>query len=155
MDIQNSGLSDTDTVSMKSNVSTDSEDPLARYASLLSRIDPRSIFSLAMRVRQNHLKEYGHEAIVGLHEYTVVQPPNCGSFNLIYTIKFSDGLRWVIRIPAPGEHGRFTPTSSRNLRSEAITVSFLRNNTTMPIPKMFDFDETPNNEIGAPFILMD
>ena len=155
MEIQNDSLSDAETASTKSDISTDSEDPLARYASLLSRIESRTVLSLAMRVRQNHLKGNGHEADIRYHEGTVIQPPNCGSFNLIYTIEFSDGLKWVLRIPAPGEHGRFTPTSSRNLRSEAMTMSFLRKNTAIPIPKIFDFDETTNNEIGAPYILMD
>ncbi|KAL7266591.1 hypothetical protein RUND412_010859 [Rhizina undulata] len=34
-------------------------------------------------------------------------------------------------------------------------MRFLRKNTTIPIPEVFAFDETTNNEILAPFIMME
>jgi hypothetical protein len=49
----------------------------------------------------------------------------------------------------------FTPASSRLIRSEAMTMSFLRANTSIPIPKIHAFDETTGNELGVPYILMD
>ena len=85
---------------------------------------------------------------------TVIEPLNCDSFNLVYKLKFSDGDKLVMRIPAPGEQGCFTPSSSRILRSDAMTMSFLHQNTLIPIPQIFSFDETIDNEIGALYILM-
>lgn len=131
-----------------------SEHPSSRYVSLLATITPQSLATLAIRVRQRHLKEAHPNESDAVFECTVIQPANYGSFNMVYSLEFSDGVKWVIRIPAPGEHGSFTPTSSRFLRSDAMTMSFLRQNTSLPIPEIFDFDETINNEIGAPYILM-
>lgn len=34
-------------------------------------------------------------------------------------------------------------------------MSFLRQNTSIPIPEIYDFDETTNNELGVPYILME
>ncbi|KAL7275046.1 hypothetical protein RUND412_002040 [Rhizina undulata] len=43
----------------------------------------------------------------------------------------------------------------RSLQSEALIMCFLWKNTTIPISEVFGFDETTNNEILAPFILME
>jgi aminoglycoside phosphotransferase (APT) family kinase protein len=60
----------------------------------------------------------------------------------------------VLRIPSPGKDGYFTPESSRLLRSDAATMRFLREHVSMPIPEIYDFDESTDNELGAPYILM-
>ena len=128
-----------------------SEDRFARFKSLMAIITYQSLVSLAIRVRYNDGPGKNDQN----HRCTVIQPPNCGSFNLLYTLEFSDGVRWVLRIPCLGEDRYFTPASSRLIRSEAMTMSFLRENTSIPIPKIHAFDETTNNEVGVPYILMD
>lgn len=35
-----------------------------------------------------------------------------------------------------------------------MTMGFIRSNTTIPIPEVITFDETTNNEISAPYIIM-
>jgi len=128
-----------------------SEETPARYVSLMASMTPESLGSLGIRVR---LEASGKDSMFGC---TVLdfERPNYGSFNLLYTLQFSDGMKWVVRIPAPGEQGLFTPTSSRFIRSDAMTMSFIRQNTNIPIPEIFDFDETVDNEIGAPYMMME
>ena len=87
-----------ETTSMKSNTSTISEDPLALFSSVIASIAPHSLTSLAIRVREKKTRSVESDAVYGC---TVVQPPTCGSFNLIYTFEFSDGVKWIMRIPAP------------------------------------------------------
>jgi aminoglycoside phosphotransferase (APT) family kinase protein len=147
-------------LSSTTHTSTDSTDSLARFASVLVTINTESIKSLASRTRNKRSKrpESGRGAWPSenthFDECTVIEPPNCGSFNLLYTLIFLDRVKWVLRIPSPGEDGNFTPESSRLLRSDAMTMEFLREHVSMPIPQIYDFDETINNEIGTPYILM-
>jgi hypothetical protein len=115
-------------------------------------ITSESLVSLAIHVR---CKSQDVPEEKQPHRCTVIQPPNCGSFNLLYTLEFQDGVKWVLRIPCPGENGHFTPAASRLIRSEAMTMNFVRENTSIPIPKIYAFDESTNNEVGAPYILMD
>jgi len=134
--------------------SAESDNPLARFEPLLSAISLQSLIALAVRVRRYSLKTRDQVVDQSL-QCTVVQPPNCGSFNLLYTLEFSDGAKWAVRIPCPGENGSLVPKSPRMLFSEIMTMSFIRRNTSIPIPRVYDFCETPSNEIGVPYILME
>ena len=138
--------------STRPKTSTSSEGPRIRIASMLTTIPPHSVASLATRLRfaGNMPDEWPHHDAC-----TVLQPPQYGSFNLLYTVEFADGCKRLVRIPSPDKDGLFTPNSSRALCSEAFTMTFLRRNTTIPIPEIFDFDETTENEIGAPYLFME
>lgn len=59
-------------------------------------------------------------------------------FNLLYTVEFADGVKWLVRISSPGENGRFTPSTSRCPHSEVYTVTLLRRNMSIPIPEIFN-----------------
>ena len=132
--------------------STDSEDSLSPFAYLISSIPLPALAALATRIRCQYSTEDGREKS---YKCTVIQPPKCGSFNLVYVLEFTDGVKWIARIPATGKHGQFTQTSLRAIRSEALTMLFLRKNTSILIPQIYDFDETTDNELCAPYILME
>ena len=34
-------------------------------------------------------------------------------------------------------------------------MTFLHHNTSIPIPEIYGFDETTDNEIGVPYVLME
>src|SRR5579859_2450454 len=140
-------------MSTRSNLSNMSDGLPSRFASLLTTITPRSLIALAVRIRYTDVL---HEGLRTQHQRCIViQPPKYGAFNLLYTVEFGDGARWLVRIPCPGENGRFTATSSRSIRSEAYTMAYLRRNTSIPIPEIHGFDETTSNEVGAPYIMME
>ena len=129
-----------------------SEDPLDLFSSLLNRITTESIVSLATRARQNYLQRTSPD---NSSEWVCSVPkPSCGSFNLVFKLEFSDGVSWILRIPRHTEDGHYIDRVTRFIRSEATTMSFLRKNTSIPIPEVFEFDETVENEIGAPYSLM-
>jgi hypothetical protein len=132
--------------------STVLEDPPSHFASLLASITPHSLVSLAIRVRY---KGNRHKEGIQDHQCSLIRPLKYGSFNILYTVEFADGVKWLVRIPNPGGNGRFTLSNVRCLRSEVYTMAFLRCNTSIPIPETYDFDETIDNEIGAPYVVME
>jgi aminoglycoside phosphotransferase (APT) family kinase protein len=66
----------------------------------------------------------------------------------------ADGTRLVIRVPATGWGAGMTPAAERALRSQAATMRLIRQQTTVPVPEIYDLDTTVNNKIGAPYICM-
>lgn len=129
--------------------SSDSEDPFAHFASLLAKIKPESIVSMAVRIYHEHSAIPSSERIT----CDLVSPPLCGSFNLLHVLNFSDGTKWILRIPMEGPEG--FPTDGRQLESEVKTMHFIRKNTTIPIPDIIRFDGTTENEIGWPYFIME
>lgn len=77
-----------------------------------------------------------------------------GSYNLVHIIEFDDDLKYVVRVPVTGWNGQFTETVQRSFTSQALTMRFVRKETTIPVPEIYAFDITSANAIGAPYILM-
>jgi len=110
---------------------------------VLAHVKPAAVTSLAVGVRR--LNDHNQEYTCAVRE-----PPNCGSFNPLYTLEFSDGIKWILRIPTPGENGLFnTPSSTRGLRSEVMTMI----EDTTNHPRAFRF-QRDLEELGVPYILM-
>jgi hypothetical protein len=78
-----------------------------------------------------------------------------GSFNLSLVIKFDDGgPKAVIRFPKPG----ITATNLRDekVRNEVQVLKFLREKTTIPVPRVVSWGMTEDSpEHLGPFIIMD
>ncbi|KAI5840870.1 hypothetical protein DFP73DRAFT_633757 [Morchella snyderi] len=129
---------------------SDSVDSFARFASLLARIQPESITAMALRIHQ----EWSPYSLADKITCTLVSPPLCGSFNLIHVLNFSDGVRWVLRIPLESSQSSEFCTTGRRLESEVMTIHFIRKNTTIPIPDIIKFDPNCENEIASPYMMM-
>jgi hypothetical protein len=77
-----------------------------------------------------------------------------GGMNYHIEISFDDGVSWLARIR------RFNATSPplelRNyiMHSEIATLKFL-SNTTVPAPKLYDFNLDETNPVGVSYILME
>ncbi|KAJ5779979.1 Aminoglycoside phosphotransferase [Penicillium paradoxum] len=84
-----------------------------------------------------------------------VAEPSPGVFHVSYQVKFADGVTWLLQIPAEGTPDQFNDEEAEGLRSEAVTMIMLRRETTIPIPKVFAFDNTCANELKVPYILME
>lgn len=78
----------------------------------------------------------------------------CGSYNLVHIVEFEDKVKYVVRVPAVGFGDRLTTTAQSALKSQALTMRFIQENTTIPLPKVYAVDANSSNEIGAPFIVM-
>ncbi|OJJ89569.1 uncharacterized protein ASPGLDRAFT_63040 [Aspergillus glaucus CBS 516.65] len=64
----------------------------------------------------------------------VNQHPASGSFNWAIRISFEDGTRWFLR--------------------EAATLQYIKASSDIPIPDVYDYSATSDNDIGIPYILM-
>ncbi|KAE9375799.1 hypothetical protein N431DRAFT_531881 [Stipitochalara longipes BDJ] len=77
-----------------------------------------------------------------------------GGYNLIHVVEFEDGVKYVIRVPAVGWGARWTDNARNAFRSQALTLRYIKENTEIPVPEVYDFDTTQANTIGAPYMVM-
>ena len=78
-----------------------------------------------------------------------------GSYNILFPIIFKDGVQWLFKVPATGHPGAWNSSAARALRSEALTMRLLKKKTSIPVPIVYDFDSSMDNEFHCPFILME
>ncbi|KAJ0123844.1 uncharacterized protein J7T55_012314 [Diaporthe amygdali] len=76
-----------------------------------------------------------------------------GSFNLVHILQL-DEAKMVIRIPTTGQFGDLPGPAKEALESQVHTLKYIKEHTGIPVPEVFHFDTTANNEIGAPYIAM-
>ena len=109
----------------------------------------------------SNIRCYGHRSVSYEVQYCtlvacdVLETVSCGSYNAVFNLKFTDGVDWVLKVPSKGHGRRWTSATSKALESEAQTLRLIRRETTIPVPKVYAFDSSLNNEIGCPFIVME
>jgi hypothetical protein len=74
-----------------------------------------------------------------------------GSYNLVHIIQL-DAFKLAIRVPATGWGEGITATAARAMESQVSTLRLIATKTTIPVPQVYAFDTTSNNEIGASYI---
>ena len=131
---------------VESNSDSDAEYLAERFGCLLS-MGADSLEALAGRIRKSSCSDayQGHCQLVSRLN---------GSYNLVHVLDFTDGIKYVIRVPLTAQEGRFDENAQRELRAHALTLRYIKKNTGLPVPDVFDFDVTHQNEIGAPYIAM-
>lgn len=91
-----------------------------------------------------------------------------GGRHLVKEIVFDDDVHWIARvripavnfsadenfIPKPVSHS-WTANKAAEMQSEIDTMAFLRERTDIPVPQVFKYETTPNNKVGAPYMLME
>ncbi|KAL5334417.1 hypothetical protein BJX70DRAFT_402634 [Aspergillus crustosus] len=78
-----------------------------------------------------------------------------GSHHIYFQIEFTDSLRWLCQVPCNGYEGAFDESSARALRNEALTMRLIQRETSIPVPEVYDFKDSTDNELRVPFILME
>ncbi|KAI3316650.1 kinase-like domain-containing protein [Xylariaceae sp. AK1471] len=82
----------------------------------------------------------------------VSKAPKSGSLNWVIFVSFDDGIDWVFRSPCTS--AVFTDESaSKMLVSEAATMKYLRAHCSVPVPEVYSYSGTKDNDIGVPYIL--
>lgn len=77
-----------------------------------------------------------------------------GSYNCAYVMQFFEGAKFVIRVPAAGRPGRWTKIDADALRSQVLTMAYIRRHTNLPIPDTLFFSTSLDIEnFGYPFII--
>lgn len=142
--------------------SQDEDDPETFFAEAMDhfKVDRLPQFAstirkkLAEKSKQSHgsgLASLSADAV----DCTVLSQYFYGSYNMLYPVEFTDGLRWLLKLPAIGYPGRFGKADGRALAAEALTMQMIKQKTTIPIPEVFAFDPSVENELGCAFILME
>jgi hypothetical protein len=80
-----------------------------------------------------------------------------GGYNLIYEFEFSDGVLWIARVPSKVRALRplEDPLSQQSMQSMIDTVQYIIHNTSIPVPQIYGFDVSCENELGRPYVFME
>ena len=133
-----------------------SEPQIHRFGGILRTLNLEAIPAFASNIRQSGHHTTGIYKCPGntdLIPCKIIGSPLCGSFHIVFTLEFEDGVKWMLKISANGHH--FDSVAAAALVSEARTMQLLKNETTIPVPAVYAFDATSSNELNSPFILME
>ncbi len=131
---------------------SDESDEMHRFKPVLDAIDLEGLPQLAVSVRVGKVHSDTMDASITCK---VVTPPITGSYNLLYRLEFSDGVCWMLKVPATGHRARFDELAAQALTSEALTMRLLKRKTTIPVPEVYLFNASLDNEVKCPFIMME
>ena len=133
------------------------ESQVQRFGGILRAMNLEAIPAFASNIRQ-----FGHPTTgiisksfcnFDMIPCKIVDLPLCGSFHIVFTLEFDDGVKWMLKISANGH--RFDSVAAAALISEARTMQLLKRETTIPVPVVYAFDASSSNELNSPFILME
>ncbi|PSN71625.1 hypothetical protein BS50DRAFT_583290 [Corynespora cassiicola Philippines] len=77
-----------------------------------------------------------------------------GAYNHVVILALDSQVRYVIKVPATGNEDEWHESDARQLRSEALLIKYIGMKTKVPVPEIFSWDDSSENCIGAPYILM-
>lgn len=118
------------------------------------RLDRLPLFATSVRELQREPVKLETESNNST-DCSILSPPLVGSFHILFRIKFGDGAQWVLKVPATGHPDRFDEPDAKALTSEALTMRLIKRETTVPIPEVYSFNASTQNDLGCPFILME
>jgi hypothetical protein len=80
-----------------------------------------------------------------------------GGVHMVRIIEFDDGIRWVarLRMPPLDSSGLSELSQETKKQSEYMTMSLVRQETSVPVPEVHAVETSQHNSVGASFMLMD
>jgi hypothetical protein len=114
-----------------------------KFSAIISSISPLHLQDLALTTRRNLNNDLLPEI-----SCVVSTPPRTGSFNIVYELSFSDGIKWAIRVSATG-------VRSCSFYLDIVTQQFISSKTSMPIPRIHDWSLDTRNILSYPYVIMD
>ncbi|GAB1311967.1 hypothetical protein MFIFM68171_02177 [Madurella fahalii] len=114
------------------------------------------------KINKNALLSYA-SLLRGNQPCTLSSEFSVGHFNLVRKIQFDDGVEWIarLRMPPMADHGNgmISPPSWEriflDMQSELATMEFVRQNTDIPIPRVYAHDLDDQNAVGCPFSIIE
>ncbi|KAK3063248.1 hypothetical protein LTS18_001911 [Coniosporium uncinatum] len=96
----------------------------------------------------------------------IIEKKSEGTFHRVFAIKPYDlpndgksrsklAQKLCLRIPLIGHQARWTDTDGECLRTEALTMKYIRRHTNLAVLEILGYEHTLDNRIHAPFILME
>ncbi|KAI1616671.1 kinase-like domain-containing protein [Exophiala viscosa] len=129
-------------------------DDFEKFRPIMAAIDLDKVkhAALEMRAQQRPYHNADREGDVnGALDCTIAEELHRGSFNLVYVVQWSDGLKWILRVPGHGLE--FDANDVTRMNTEYRTMEYIRQHTTIPIPQVFSW-EINCESIGVPFAFM-
>lgn len=80
-----------------------------------------------------------------------------GAYHHVVFVKLNKGAlqeHYIIKVPAVGTAARWQQGDAHNLRCEADLMLHIRRNTSVPVAEVLAYEDSPENALGAPYILM-
>ncbi|OAR02951.1 hypothetical protein LLEC1_07651 [Akanthomyces lecanii] len=74
-----------------------------------------------------------------------------GFNNVVFELEFSDHVQWIVRVP----YRDFAKSDRVSMLSEIATMAVIKSNTSIPIPRIFDFKASADQPFGYPYMLME
>ncbi|WEW60421.1 hypothetical protein PRK78_005907 [Emydomyces testavorans] len=74
-----------------------------------------------------------------------------GFNNVIFEVAFSDGVFWIARV----QHQSNMEEEMDSILSEVATMEVVKENTNIPVPRVFDYDISAKNPFGYSYITME
>lgn len=74
-----------------------------------------------------------------------------GFNNVVLELAFSDNVYWIARIP----HQALDDGDRISMLSEIATMQIIRQHTTIPVPRVFDFETSADQPFGYPYVFME
>lgn len=74
-----------------------------------------------------------------------------GFNNLVLQVAFSDNINWIARVP----YRTLDDNTKTSLLSEIATMKIVRQRTSVPVPRVFDFELSVHEPFGHPYVLME
>jgi hypothetical protein len=115
------------------------------FASIIASINPLHLQELALTTRRNIFPNLAADL-----SCIASTPPGVGSFNIVYKLTFSDGIKWVIRIPA-----LFSPACSRTFYLDIMSQRLISSKTSIPLLQIHYWSLDASNLLSRPFVIMD
>ena len=138
--------------------------PLRQQTKMIPVLDSMPYAARSTSTHWNQLlREYKAEAVQGARSaasrvladgitFAFHDVPRCGSYNIIYPLPFSNGVKWLVRIPGRGQI--FQGLHRVRMDSEYQTMRYVRANTSIPLPEIY-YLGLPANEGGSAFALIE
>ncbi|KAF2115083.1 hypothetical protein BDV96DRAFT_493595 [Lophiotrema nucula] len=80
-----------------------------------------------------------------------------GAFNHVVLVHVVTGARlyeYMIKVPGTGTERSWCEEDAYMMRNEFHLLQYIRAHTSVPVPEVIGFDDSLNNELGAPYIVM-
>ncbi|KAI0201794.1 hypothetical protein F4808DRAFT_469104 [Astrocystis sublimbata] len=154
------------------------------FARVIARVDTDALARLARNLLVEHRRrQFAARSSSTLAEAVAAVPPDSvllpkigepffGGGHVFYLVEFpprmrrngrgrnAKGVKWIVKIPAmkcrvDDEGDGWDDLCRETLRAEALLLHMLRTETQIPVPAVIDADCSVDNDVGAPWLLME
>ena len=127
----------------------DDQEVLRHYVRVLERVDKKALLRGACEIRQDL-----DPLLSDIITCSVEEKPAFGSFNIVSFLKFTDGCKWVARLPGKAIPALWTSLEAERLVDVFHTLKYIKDHTKVPVPEVYDFHDNLDGPVGVPYVFM-